>query len=472
MKHHSLKNRLLFAAGGCCVVLILVTGFTVQRYMKEYLRSELVAKLTLSLDELLSRLELEQPTLLTVNNAGLSTPESRNVIESSALPSLRLLPIKSLSEPRFSQPYSGYYWQIQTQQQILKRSRSLWDTQLTFRHLDDEFGLDYFVKSGPNEQPLMIVQQKVKLPDSEVFFWVSVAQESGSLALALQGVNRSLGIGLGLLALAVMLLILLQLTWGLRPLTTLRKELAEIENGDKAQFQYHYPQEIDPLVKDINRLLVHHQSLLEQARTNAGNMAHALKTPLSIMQNELALTTQPQNPLLQQQLVQMRQHIEYHLSASQIAAKQLLGAKCSPYEQCSNAVSAFSRLYMNRNIVVDITFSEALTVAVDGRDFDEMAGNLIENAYKWAQSRIVISASVDEELLHIRIADDGPGMTKDECEHVINRGQRLDEQTPGHGLGLNIAVNIAQMYQGKLSLQRASLGGLEAVLALPLRNRL
>lgn len=461
MKHHSLKNRLLFAAGGCCVVLILITGFTVQRYMKEYLRSELVNKLTLSLDELLSRLDLQQLPAQSAKATNLSAP-----------PSVNFLPIKPLSEPRFSQPYSGYYWQIQTQQQILKRSRSLWDTQLTFRHLDDEFGLDSFVTLGPTEQPVVVLQQKVKLPDSEVFFWVSVAQENDSLVLALQGVNRSLGIGLGLLALAVMLLMLLQLTWGLRPLTILRKELAEIETGDKAQFQYQYPQEIDPLVKDINRLLEHHQHLLERARTNAGNMAHALKTPLSIMQNELVLTQQPQKLLLQQLLQQMRQHIEYHLSASQIAAKQLLGAKCSPYEQCRNAVSAFSRLYASRNIIVEITFSKTITVAVDGRDFDEMAGNLIENAYKWAQHRIVISAVVDDELLKISIADDGIGMTDAECERVVNRGQRLDEQTPGHGLGLNIAAEMARMYQGQLTLQNSSLGGLEAVLALPLRNRL
>ncbi|MDX2320962.1 MAG: ATP-binding protein, partial [Moritella sp.] len=196
MKHHSLKNRLLFAAGGCCVVLILVTGFTVQRYMQDYLRSELVTKLTLSLDELLSRLEVQPPTLDSAN---------RNA-------PFDVMPINSLSEPRFNQPYSGLYWQIQTDNQVLKRSRSLWETELDFSHLNNEFGLDDFVTEGPTGQALMVLQQKVKLPDSEVIFWVSVAQESSSLALALQGVNRSLLIGLGLLALAVMLLIFLQLT--------------------------------------------------------------------------------------------------------------------------------------------------------------------------------------------------------------------------------------------------------------------
>ncbi|NQZ94425.1 MAG: ATP-binding protein [Moritella sp.] len=471
MKRFSLKNRLLFAAGGCCVVLILATGFTVQRYMQDYLRSELVSKLTLSLDELLSRLEL-QPQNVVITNATSSTSASLTSPAVSSVPSVDIMPIPSLSEPRFSQPYSGFYWQIQTDSKVLKRSRSLWEAELAFRHLNDEFGLDYFVTAGPTGQALMVVQQKVKLPDSETFFWLSVAQENNSLASALQGVNRSLLIGLGLLALAVMLLIFLQLSWGLRPLATLRKELAEIENGNKAQFQHQYPQEIDPLVKDINRLLAHHQHLLERARTNAGNMAHALKTPLSIMHNELALTQPPQKPLLQQQLQQMRQQIEYHLSASQLAAKQLLGAKCSPYLQCSNAVSAFSRLYASRNIVVDITFSNAITLAVDGRDFDEIAGNLIENAYKWATARIVISAMVVGDQLQMTIADDGPGMTDAECEQVLGRGQRLDEQTPGHGLGLNIAAEMARMYQGQLTLQRAALGGLAAQLTLPLRNRL
>lgn len=445
MKQHSLKHRLLFAAGTCCVVLILITGFTVQRYMHDYLRAELVTKLTLSLDELLSRLDI--------------SPQEAS-----------LLPISPLSDPRFSRPYSGSYWQVQSQQKVLKRSRSLWDTQLQFPSLNSEFGLDSYMITGPDGKTLLVVQQKVKLPDSEQFYWVSVAQESETLAQALQGVDRSLLLGLGLLSVAVMLLIALQLSWGLRPLTVLRKELAEIEAGRQDCFQHSYPQEIDPLVKDINRLLSHHKQLLERARTNAGNMAHALKTPLSIMQNELALTNSQQNTLLVSQLQQMRQQIEYHLSASQIAAKQLLGAKCSPYEQCHNAVTAFSRLYIDSDIAVSIKIDPELMVAVDGRDFDEMAGNLIENAYKWATSTVAITGTAVEEQLCLMIADDGPGMTEAECDEMIKRGKRLDEQAPGNGLGLSIVVDMAAMYQGALTLQRSSLGGLAAQLTLPLRR--
>ncbi len=446
MKQHSLKNRLLFAAGTCCVVLIFITGFTVQRYMHDYLRAELVTKLTLSLDELLSRLEI--------------APQEATI-----------LPFTSLSDPRFSRPYSGSYWQVQSQQKVLKRSRSLWDTQLQFPSLNSQFGLDTYVLTGPADKPLLVVQQKVKLPDSEQFYWVSVAQESATLAQALQGVNRSLLLGLGLLSVAVMVLIALQLSWGLRPLTLLRKELAEIEAGKQDCFQHSYPQEIDPLVRDINRLLLHHKQLLERARTNAGNMAHALKTPLSIMQNELALTNSQQNTLLVSQLQQMRQQIEYHLSASQIAAKQLLGAKCSPHEQCHNAVTAFSRLYIDSDIAVSINIDPELMVAVDGRDFDEMAGNLIENAYKWARKTVVISATISGDMLLLSIVDDGPGMTMAECRQMIGRGKRLDEQTPGHGLGLNIVVEMAAIYQGELILRPAvDCSGLEAILTLPLRR--
>lgn len=466
MKQHSLKNRLLFAAGTCCVVLILITGFTVQRYMHDYLRAELVTKLTLSLDELLSRLDISPQDTVSQEIAAQDT-----VSQEKAAQDASFLPISSLSDPRFSQPYSGSYWQVQSQQKVLKRSRSLWDTQLQFPSLNSQFGLDSYMISGPADKRLLVVQQKVKLPDSEQFYWVSVAQESATLAQALQGVNRSLLIGLGLLSVAVMVLIALQLSWGLRPLTVLRKELAEIEAGRKDCFQHHYPQEIDPLVKDINRLLIHHQQLLERARTNAGNMAHALKTPLSIMQNELALTHSQQNTLLVSQLQQMRQQIEYHLSASQIAAKQLLGAKCSPYEQCHNAVTAFSRLYIESDIVANINIDPELMVAVDARDFDEMAGNLIENAYKWASSTVTITGTAVGEQLCLMIADDGPGMTEAECDEMIKRGRRLDEQAPGNGLGLSIVVDMAGMYQGALTLQRASLGGLAARLTLPLRRQ-
>lgn len=447
MKTVSLKKRLLLGAGICSVVLILITGFAVQRYMQDYLRTELVSQLTLSLDELLSRLDFD-----TQQN--------------------RLSPVKALSDPRFSQPYSGYYWQIQTQEQVVRRSRSLWDTELKFDGLNSEFGLDLLHVHGPAAGDLLVVQQKVTLPDSEQFYWVSVAQESESLDQTLEGVNGSLAIGLGLLAVGVMALIAIQLGWGLRPLGQLRRELSEIEAGDKTGFDYEYPQEIDPLVKDINKLLQHHQALLERARTNAGNMAHALKTPLSIMQNELAADDSQRSALLSAQLHKMRQQIEYHLSASQVAAKQLLGAKCSPLIQCQNAVSAFSRLYGGRNITAKISVDGSVSVAVDARDFDEMAGNLIENAYKWAATTVEISATLAGDSLCIVIEDDGPGMTASECDNVIKRGWRLDEQAPGNGLGLSIVADMVDMYQGTLSLGRSPLGGLSASLLLLLRSRL
>ena len=471
MKYHSLKRRLLLSfksrlllgAGVCSVVLILLTGVTVQHYLQDYLRLQVQSQLTLSLDELLSRLDMVAPSASVTTNT--THPTMSGPI---------LAPISALSDPRFKQPYSGFYWQVQSQQRIVARSRSLWDSELDFHHLEHRAGITQLTLDGPGGVPLQALQQRVKLPDGEAFLWVTVTQESASLQLALTNVSRSLVIGLGLLALGLTLLLLLQLSWGLRPLTILRRELKEIEAGSKQHFQHDYPREIDPLVKDINRLLNHHQQSLERARTNAGNMAHALKTPLTIMQNELVANDPPQHALLVQQLQQMRQQIEYHLSASQIAAKQLLGVKCSPYQQCAGAVAAFSRLYSERNIVASIAIDESLLVAVDSRDFDEMAGNLIDNAYKWAVKQVAISAvvvpSVQGDMLHLCVADDGPGMTAAECQLAITRGKRLDEQTPGSGLGLSIVAEMVRMYQGELQLQTAVNGGLVVILTLPVRD--
>lgn len=422
-----------------------------QRYLKDYLRNEAISKMVVSLDELLGQLEV-------VNGDNGS----------------QLQPLGNLSEARFLLPYSGFYWQIQDSQEVLKRSRSLWDTQIKFRHLNRRFGLRDFMIKGPDGQFLFVLQQKVKLPDSERFYWVSIAQDVAPLYKALAGVRRSLFFGLGLLTLAVLGLITLQLTWGLRPLATLRKEIGEIESGKQTRFKHDYPLEINPLVQDINQLLDHHQQSLEQARTNAGNMAHALKTPLSIMQNELAQPSDESNNVLQSQLLLMRQQIEYHLSRSQIAAKQLLGLKCSPYEQCHQAVSAFSRLYQDKQIQVQIDIDADLAVAVDSRDFDEMLGNLIENAFKWALQSIVISAHIEHEAqdkrLAICVADDGQGMTESQCQWVMQRGLRLDEQTAGHGLGLNIVVQMVNLYQGEIRLTRSAIGGLAATVFLPLRS--
>lgn len=453
LKLRSLKTRLALAAGACCVVLVIATGVTVQYYMKQFLSLEAQARLTISLDELLGQVDVD------------TTAET---------PTITLF--GQLSEARFSQPYSGFYWQVQDQNSILKRSRSLWDTQLYFHRLTNQSGLSNFVIKGPNDTYVLVVQQRVKLPDSDAYYWLSIAQDMAPLQATVDQVRHSLFIGLGFLTVAIILVFVLQLSWGLRPLTTLREELSLIEAGLKDSFAHDYPSEINPLVQDINQLISHHKQSLEQARTNAGNMAHALKTPLSIMQNELMLESTERSELLQSQVQSMRQHIEYHLSASQLAAKRLLGdkqllrAKCSPYAQCANAVSAFSRLYQDRHVGVDLLIDESLSVAVDHRDFDEMLGNLIENAYKWAQKRIVINARIKENTVLLSVEDDGPGMTEEECAWVINRGQRLDEQAPGHGLGMNIVSEMARVYQGELQLTRSDLGGLAATVNLPLRR--
>lgn len=453
LKLSSLKTRLALAAGASCIVLVIATGVTVQYYMKQFLSMEAQARLTISLDELLGQLDIDTTT---------------------EPPSIRSF--SALSEARFSQPYSGFYWQVQDQKSVLKRSRSLWDTKLNFHRLTAKSGLSNFVMKGPNNTYVLVIQQRVKLPDSDDYYWLSIAQDMAPLQATVSQVRHSLFIGLGFLTLAIVLVIVLQLSWGLRPLTTLREELSMIEAGTKDSFQHDYPTEINPLVQDINQLVSHHKQSLEQARTNAGNMAHALKTPLSIMQNELSLESTERSELLQSQVQSMRQHIEYHLSASQLAAKRLLGdkqllrAKCSPYIQCANAVAAFSRLYQDRHIGVDLLIDDGLFVAVDHRDFDEMLGNLIENAYKWADSRIIINATIKHKSVCITVADDGPGMTEEECLWVINRGQRLDQQAPGHGLGMNIVSEMARVYQGELQLTRSELGGLAASVNLPLRR--
>ncbi len=255
---------------------------------------------------------------------------------------------------------------------------------------------------------------------------------------------------------------------GLAPLSQLRKELDRIRQGKQESFKGTYPPEISPLTNDINTLVTHYRSLLERARTHTGNLAHALKTPISVMQNDLDSDNEPDKALLLSQLNTMRQHVEYHLARARLAGSaRILGASCSPYQQCKNAASAFERLYQIKGLAVNLEADPALKVAVDAKDFDEMAGNLIENAFKWAENGLWIHTRASENMVEVYVEDDGPGMTEHECQQALQRGKRIDEHTPGSGLGLSIVVDVVAAYQGRLSLTRSELGGLCACLYLP-----
>lgn len=250
----------------------------------------------------------------------------------------------------------------------------------------------------------------------------------------------------------------------------MHKELSQLRSGKKTQLEEDYPREVAPVVSDLNALVFHYQELLERARHHAGNLSHALKTPLSVLKNEVANQDQQTKQQLQPSLDQIQSQIDYHLGRARMAgSKNILSVKSCPSERVDAISMAFDKVYAERDITLINELDSDLVTAVEETDLDEMVGNILENAYKWSDSIIRVHAtanSEDAETIDIIIEDDGQGIPEEKLKQVIKRGVRLDETTPGTGLGLNIVSEMAHSYRGKLTLDRSSMGGLKAILSM------
>lgn len=437
----TLRGRLLVIALIWCGLFLSATGFSLQRMLTNYWQEAEADGLRLQLFDLLSRLE--------VNDDG--------------VPVLT----ESMSDPRFRQPYSGFYWQLEAGPRVVIKSRSLWDRELISHKLKPAFGdRDLFLGKGPGDEPLLLMTRSVLLPGSDQVFRLVMAKDSSVLTQTLQKTRISLFFGLGFAAGGLILGFLFQILYGLRPLLLLRRELVRIHQGHQEKFEHRYPLEIQPLVEDINRLLHHYGELLSRARAHTGNLAHALKTPLSILRNQLPQLPESEQPPVTEQLDQIQRHIDYHLGKARVTgAAKVLGVSTPLKARIEYIGRAFSRLYPGKELVIDIPIN--LAVGVEEQDFDEMVGNLLENAYKWSTRQLRVSTAELGDWISLRIEDDGPGMSEEQMAKAIERGVRLDEQVPGSGLGLNIVSELAGAYRGNLIMGRSELGGLAASLSLP-----
>lgn len=435
-KKLSLKTRLLLAATLWLSAMTIAAGVSIPGLVRDYLIDDLKIQLGHTLDEITANLE--------VNKDGELVVEAR------------------LSDPRFNRPYSGLYWQVSHQGDTL-RSRSLWDRTLTKEGKDKK--AHYF---GAKEEKLVTVERTLFLPDLSEGVTVIIGQEEDPIDDALESLTGQLWVILGVMVLGILLLIMGQVSWSLRPLAKMQRELKQLRSAKQHSLDEHYPKEIAPLVKDLNALLFHYQELLERARHHAGNLSHALKTPLSVLKNELESLSAEDRAKLEPQIAQIQAQIDYHLGRARMAgAMNILAVKSSPSERVDAISLAFDKVYAERDIALISELDTDLEVAVEKADLDEMLGNLLENAYKWGNSLIrVHSNDIDDSEVELIIEDDGPGIPAEQCREVTKRGVRLDESTPGTGLGLNIVSEMAHSYRGQLELGESKMGGLRAVLKL------
>ncbi|MES1949330.1 integral membrane sensor signal transduction histidine kinase [Salinisphaera sp. S4-8] len=442
MARASLQRRLFVGAAIWIVLALVTTAVVLSVLFRDHLENELARRLDADFLQLVSQFDVDAQG--------------------------RLLHPVAMSDPLYQRVLSGRYWQIERAGAVSLRSRSLWDARL---ETNTQHSGDRIRMNGPRGQPLLAVVRQITLPDVDEPLRLTVAASLSPVDAAVADFRRTTLIALGVLAAGLILAAALQVRLGLRPLGQLRGELARIRANEATRLSGDYPAEVAPLVADLNSVLAHNETLIERARRQAGNLAHALKTPLSIIDNEAQRMGQDgetrRAARLGHEVVAMQRHIDWHLARTRIAGRAGHGLATPVDEVMARLQRTLQRLYGERGVIIEIEADPAVRFAGEQRDLEQMLGNLMENACKWARGVVQVSATADADTLVLHVDDDGPGMRGDQREQAIQPGQRFDETVPGSGLGLAIVSDLAEAYGGELILERAGLGGLSARLRLP-----
>jgi signal transduction histidine kinase len=385
----------------------------------------------------------------------------------------------ALSDPRWQKPYSGLYGQITAANgTVVWRSRSLWDdiipptkTLLATKKIS--------TASGPNHQDLLLLSKTVKPEDQSSTWTISVAINQQPLNESLREFRHTLWILLSALALLLLFAATLQAYVMMRPLKHIKRALSNIYDGKEKSLQGNFPLEIEPLVHQFNHVLNHNEALVTRARQNAGNLAHALKTPLTILEQtaQQPITADNQSEITQHMKLQIdiaKRYMEWHLARARAdAVSPSLGQRSSVNHVAQGLIRVLQKVYADRHLDFQNHLpSQTIWFAGEEQDLQEMMGNLLDNACKWAAKTVQIKAEITpdttQNTLRIMISDDGPGIRDESQALALSRGGRLDELVSGSGLGLAIVADLARNYQGELKLNRSSWGGLQASLYLPL----
>jgi signal transduction histidine kinase len=453
----SLSRRLLTAAGAfIAVALVIATvliGFVLHRFVQG------------QIDQRLDTQIVFLSSMLRVDDGG------------------RISLAGNADGPPFERMRHGWYWQV-TGPNNTVRSASLAGADLdnpALREIDErrppppKKGPDAREERprpadgiGPDDEHLHYRLKSVKIGAIDVMIVASAPRRAvlGPLREAM----TTLGISLALLGLALVLAIVLQIRLGLRPLERLRQALTDVRTGRSERVPSRQPQEIRPVVDELNALLDQNAAHLERARRHVANLAHGLKTPLAT----LAIATSgdsPRDPIMLRQLVaQMERRIRHHLGRARMAALNgPVRARTELAPRLRDLGDVLGKIHSDRSMAFVLDVPADLAAACEPQDFDEMAGNLLDNAFMWARSSVKVSASRNDATVQILVDDDGPGLAPAQREQVLRPGRRLDEAAPGFGFGLSIVSELAELYGGGIALGEAPLGGLRATLSLPAR---
>jgi len=456
---NSLTFRLIASAAIWTILALVIGGLVLSGVFRSVLQSSFDAQLTFDMDGLIAATESDVPDHVTL--------EGR------------------FADPRFERIFSGWYWQIRPTQPVNanpqpETSRSLWDQTLSPQNLvrgDNADGNTLWgYATGPDQQQLRVLMRRIALPSetedgtqqTQLFEFV-VGGDVAETEADVGRFNRTLFWSVLVFSLGLIAAMLIQVRVGLMPLRRVSEALARIREGRARQLEGEFPSEIAPLAGELNGLIAHSSEVVGRARAHVANLAHFLKTPLTVLANEAAASSGPLADTVSRQVNAMRRQVDHYLARARAAgALDVLGSRTEVAPVLNDLARVIKRMHPDKDIAIQINVSPALAFRGEREDLEEMAGNLVDNACKWAHGNITVEAMpLDGTLFSLRVGDDGPGLRPDERSRAMERGERLDESVPGTGLGLAIVRDIAKLYGGKIALDESPMGGLEARLELP-----
>ncbi|WP_068317122.1 sensor histidine kinase [Polycladidibacter hongkongensis] len=398
---------------------------------------------------------------------------------------LAALPGQNYGEPRFAIPLSGWYWSIREAKahgRILVESPSLFGDRLrlpvapqtTTLTAQEQISSPVWGELiGPAGARLRTLSQTISFEGKaplRLAIAGSKAQLSASTsAFAKQAILTMLALGLVLIT-----AIFLQVRVGLRPLSALQRSLTAVRYGEDTRINTDLPRELKPLAQELNALIQSNGQVVETARRHVGNLAHALKTPLSVIINETGTADTPLARKVAEQSRLMHEQINHYLEKARMAAqRRVIGVSTPVTPQAKRMLSTMEKIYQDKQINFSRRLDDNLFFRGESQDLDEILGNLLDNAAKYCDKKVALtikslgSSASDTAKFAIIVEDDGPGLDESACHAALNRGTRLDETLPGAGLGLSILIDLTEVYGGSLDLDRANMGGLRATLQLP-----
>ncbi len=406
-------------------------------------------------------------------------------VESSESGILRLS--RELPDPRYQRALSGKYWLIGNVEDgsegadivPILSSRSLYGASLPIKRTEiSELAAQdqapvRFTTTGPDidaGETLRVVARQVILPQMDTPVIVLAAADRAPVVRSTRNFIMTAVTLLAGLTVGLTLAVYAQVRLGLKPLFELGRRIAEVREGQAVAVEGVYPPEIAPLAKELNSLIKHNKSVVERAQTHVGNLAHALKTPIAVLRNEAASADTTPSDIVARQTETMAEQVDHHLRRARAAARgQAIGVRTEMDPVIDGLVRTLPRIYRDKDLTIDRTGETKLVFRGHPRDFEDMVGNLMDNAAKWTKDRIDVNVKMhDDGFCTIYISDNGPGLTDEEGKIAIQRGARLDEATPGSGLGLSIVDDLANAYKGVFTLSRSDYGGLKAELRLPI----